>query len=409
MQIAHFTNTYKPNINGVVRSVSTFRKSLTQMGHNVFIFSQDTQDYEDSEPFVFRYPALSIPTVDYSFTIPVSPFVDWLIPSLKLDVIHSNHPVLLGNAAADKAEKLNIPLVFTFHTRYEEYSHYIPFSQAFVKEIIVDWLLRYVERCQHVITPSESIRQMLIKSSGITDHITTIPTGIDLNPYQEVSGASIRNKLNWGKERILITIGRLAAEKNLKTLLSACALAMEADPNTRLIVIGDGPQKDDLKKFTKELGISELVHFTGLVPFEQIPRYLKAADAFCFASVSETQGLVTMEAMAAGLPVVAVRGTGTTEIVQDGETGFLTENNPESLAQAIKQVFENPDLYKSFQNAALETSQSFATSVQAQKMMQVYEQAIEDKKAGRSIKANLEALNERKNRAITTVKSSSTN
>lgn len=396
MHIAHFTNTYKPNINGVVRSVSTFRDILTQMGHNVFVFSQDTQDYEDTEPFVFRYPALTIPTVDYSFSIPVSPFVDWLLPSLKLDVIHSNHPVLLGYAAADKAEKLGIPLVFTFHTRYEEYSHYIPFSQAFVKEIIVDWLLRYIERCQHIITPSESIRQMLIKYSGITDHITTIPTGIQLKPYQEATGASIRKKLNCEKERILITIGRLAAEKNLKTLLSAYSLVVQSEQETRLILIGDGPQKDDLKKFAKDLGISEHVNFTGLVPFDQIPRYLKAADIFCFSSISETQGLVTMEAMAAGLPVAAVRGTGTTEIVRDGETGMLTENSPAALAQAILNIIGDCELYQKFQNNALEISKSFDIAVQAQKMINIYEQAIEDKKAGRTIKANLEALKQDK-------------
>ncbi len=400
MHIAHFTNTYKPNINGVVRSVSTFRKSLTQMGHNVFIFSQDTQDYEDTEAFVFRYPALSIPTVDYSFSIPVSPFIDWLLPSLKLDVIHSNHPVLLGYAAADKAEKFNIPLVFTFHTRYEEYSHYIPFSQAFVKEIIVDWLLRYIERCQHIITPSESIRQMLIKYSGITDHITTIPTGIELKPYQEATGASIRYNLNWGKEKILVSIGRLAAEKNLKTLLSAFALVMQSNQNTRLVIIGDGPQKEELKKFAKDLGIAECVLFTGLVPFDQIPKYLKAADLFCFASVSETQGLVTMEAMAAGLPVVAVKGTGTSEIVQDGITGILTENTPESLAQAINQVLDNEELYHRYEHEALEISHSFDIAVQAQRIINVYEQAIEDKKAGRSIKANLEALRQSKNQPV---------
>ncbi|RPI31038.1 MAG: glycosyltransferase, partial [Actinomycetota bacterium] len=282
MHIAHFTNTYKPNINGVVRSVSTFRNTLTQMGHNVFIFSQDTQEYEDEEAFVFRYPSLSIPTVDYSFSIPVSPFIDWLLPSLKLDIIHSNHPVLLGYAAADKAEKFNIPLVFTFHTRYEEYSHYIPFSQAFVKEIIVDWLLRYMERCQHIVTPSESIRQMLIKYSGLHDHITTIPTGIELKPFHEATGASIRHKLNWGKEQIIVSIGRLAAEKNWKTLIAACALAMQSNQNIRLILIGDGPQKEELKKYAKELGVTDKVVFTGLVPFDQIPKYLKAADLFCF-------------------------------------------------------------------------------------------------------------------------------
>jgi glycosyltransferase involved in cell wall biosynthesis len=269
-----------------------------------------------------------------------------------------------------------------------------------VKEIIVDWLLRYIERCQHIITPSESIRQMLIKYSGITDHITTIPTGIELKPYQEATGASIRYNLNWGKEKILVSIGRLAAEKNFKTLLSAFALVMQSNQNTRLVIIGDGPQKEELKKFAKDLGIAECVLFTGLVPFDQIPKYLKAADLFCFASVSETQGLVTMEAMAAGLPVVAVKGTGTSEIVQDGITGILTENTPESLAQAVNRVLDNEELYHRYEHKALEISHSFDIAVQAQRIINVYEQAIEDKKAGRSIKANLEALRQSKNQPV---------
>jgi hypothetical protein len=141
MHIAHFTNTYKPNVNGVVRSVSTFRAGLMRLGHLVFIFAQETpSDYEEPEPFIFRYPGVNIPIFDYSLTMPASPFVSKLLPSLKLDVIHSNHPILLGNAAADQAEKLGVPLVFTFHTSYldyvDTYADYIPSSKAFIGGVV---------------------------------------------------------------------------------------------------------------------------------------------------------------------------------------------------------------------------------------------------------------------------------
>ena len=113
MHIAHFTNYYLPTVNGVVRSVETFRQALTQQGHNVFVFAQSDGDYEDEAPFIFRYPSLTLPgEIDIPAVIPISPFVDRLLPSLKLNVIHTHHPVLLGQTAARKAEELDLPLVF---------------------------------------------------------------------------------------------------------------------------------------------------------------------------------------------------------------------------------------------------------------------------------------------------------
>ena len=133
MHIAYFTNAYLPVVNGVVRSVQSFRDALSALGHNVFIFAQE-DDYEDTEPFIFRYPSLNLPLPgDIPPALPVSPFVDQLLPKLKLDVIHTHHPFLLGQTAAGKARDLNLPLVFTFHTQYHEYTHYIPLPQEQVQ------------------------------------------------------------------------------------------------------------------------------------------------------------------------------------------------------------------------------------------------------------------------------------
>ena len=123
MHIAQFTNLYLPVVNGVVRSVHSFREELTRKGHNVFIFAQEA-DYQDQEPFIFRYPSLNFPIgVDIRTVIPISPFIENLLPKLKLDVVHTHHPVLLGQTAAAKAKELDLPLVFTFHTQYREYTH----------------------------------------------------------------------------------------------------------------------------------------------------------------------------------------------------------------------------------------------------------------------------------------------
>jgi glycosyltransferase involved in cell wall biosynthesis len=386
MHIAHFTNTYQPVVSGVVRSISSFRQALSERGHNVFIFAQHASDFTDNEPFIFRYPAIDLPlTHNFPLTIPISPFVDKLLPSLKLDVIHSHHPFLLGQAAVSKANELGLPLIFTFHTRYREYSHYISLSQEFVKEAIDRWVGEYLQKCHHIVVPSDSIKQMLVETYGITSQVTTIPTGIDLKPYQAADGQLIRQQRGWGQDKVLISIGRLAKEKNWETLLTAAAQVMKKQSNVRLVIIGAGDERKTLEKRARDLGVGNQVEFTGLIPFDDIPAYLKAADLFCFASITETQGLVTMEAMAADLPVVAVAATGTRDVITDCQEGLLTDNDRQALAQAIEQVVSDEALLRHFKQAARKRAKSLDIKLQAQKLLNVYQQAIEDKIAGRLV------------------------
>jgi 1,2-diacylglycerol 3-alpha-glucosyltransferase len=396
MRIAHFTNTYKPNINGVVRSVSTFRDALTRMGHQVFVFAQETRGYEDREPFIFRYPGIEVPHYDYSFSLPVSPYIDWLLPSLKPDVIHSNHPVLLGQVAAEKSEKHSIPLVFTIHTRFTQYSYILPFSQAFVQGWMVDLLARYMERCQHIVTPSDNIRQMLANYCGVVDKVSTIPTGINLAPYQDADGTPIRRKYGLELKRVLVTNGRLSMEKNWKTLLAAAALVFQKHDDVRLLMIGDGPLRHELESYMEELGIRDRVIITGLVPFDEIPAYLKAGDIYCFASVSETQGLVTMEAMSAGLPVVVVRATGSRDVVDEGVQGLLTQNDSGALGRAILRLLDDSALRTRMRAAALEKARTFDSRIHAEKMLAVYERAIEDRRSGQFVKVDRRLLKEKR-------------
>ncbi len=391
MHIAHFTNTYKPNINGVVRSVSAFREALIHLGHQVFVFAPEAHDYIDIEPFIFRYPAIELPDFDYSFPLPVSAHIDWVFPILKPDIVHSHHPVVLGQVAANKAEKHNLPLVFTFHTRYTVYSHIVPFSEAFINDVIVDWLARYIQRCQHVITPSEGIQRMLREYGGIQERITTIPTGIDLLPFQQADGNAIRQKYGLERRRTLV---RLSIEKNWGLLLTAFAQVARQHSEAHLMVIGDGPQREELEKTIAELGIGDRVTFTGLVPFEQVPAHLKAGELFCFASVRETQSLVIIEALSAGLPVVAVQATGINEVVTDGVQGLLTREDSDDLARAMLRLLEDSQLLQRLRSNALETARLFDIRKQALRMLSVYEQAIEDKRAGRAVQVNHELLKE---------------
>jgi hypothetical protein len=166
------------------------------------------------------------------------------------------------------------------------------------------------------------------------------------------------------------------------------AQVAETHREVRLIILGDGPQREALETYAQAVGLADRVIFTGIVPFEAIPAYLKAADIFCFASTTETQGLVTMEALAAGLPVVAVDAIGTRDAIVSGQEGLLTDNDPAALAQAIQQILENDALLTQLKTNALKKADTFEMIIQAKKMAAVYEQAIEDKKANRYVRVD---------------------
>ena len=390
LHIAYFTNSYLPVVSGVVRSVRSFRKALTDIGHIVFVFAQE-DGFEDEEPFIFRYPSLPLLLrADVSAAIPVSPFMDRLIPALKLDVIHTHHPVLLGQAAVNKAQELDLPLVFTFHTQYKEYTQYIPLHQEavqnFLKDTIHTWLRDYMRKCQHIVVPSKSMLDILVKDYGLESRYTIIPTGIDLQSFGGANGETLRAENGWEDDRVMISIGRLGPEKNWRMLIKSAALALQDHPSLRVVIIGDGPERQALREFSSQLGISGRVDFIGEVPFSQVPSYLKAADFFGFASTAETQGLVTLEALAAGLPVVAVNASGTRDILEHDCQGILVENQPEAIAAAINRLLTEENLLNGFQAAALERAKDFDINIQANKLVSVYERAIQDKQNDQFVK-----------------------
>lgn len=394
MHIAFFTNYYHPVVNGVVRSVASFRENLMKQGHNVFIFAQSDSSYKDTEPFIFRYPSLSLPLGEISAALPVSPFVDQLLPLLKIDVIHTHHPILLGQTAARKAAELDLPLVFTFHTQYWEYTHYIPFPQEavqeFLKHAVHRWLREFMQKCQHIILPSESMREILVRDYGLHERYSVIPTGTNLDPFLNADGKALRSENGWQDETVLVSVGRLATEKNWDTLLRAFAKVHEKHPDARLVLIGDGNARPSLEALASELDITDQITFTGALPFEEIPRYLKAADVFAFASVTETQGLVTIEAMAAGLPVVAVDGPGTRDIVEHGKQGLLVENHPDALANGLSKLLSNPERIKRLSNSALKKARTFDINQLGKQLVGVYEQAIQDKQENQYVTLQME-------------------
>lgn len=153
----------------------------------------------------------------------------------------------------------------------------------------------------------------------------------------------------------------------------------------RFVLIGDGLERESLQNLAAELGIAERIIFTGEVPFSEVVRYLKAADVFGFASVTETQGLVTMEALAAGLPVVAVDASGTRDIVEDGEQGYLVPNDADALADSIIRLFDSPETMKKFRSKALKKAKEYDVKNCTRQLLDVYKQAVQDRKDGQHV------------------------
>lgn len=385
LRVGMFTNVYLPTTNGVVVSVETFRKALTKLGHDVFIFGPDSGDIEDRAPFIFRYPSIELPLQKYPLTLPLSPYVDHVIKNLKPQVLHANHPALLGRVAERKSQELKLPLVFTYHTRYADYSHYAdPLPQENVKEFIDHWLGSFMTSCHHVVVPSESIKEMLIRKYDVSHDVSVVATGIDLRKFSADYREPSREKLNCEPGvKYLVSVGRLAKEKSFDVLLEAFAKLDRQD--TRLVIIGSGDEMKNLQDLAEKLGVAKRVIFTGLIESDKVPKYLAAGDLFVFASVTETQGLVTLEAMASSLPVVAVDASGTREAVTP-ECSILTEHNADALAAGIEQMLGREDL-SAMREAARKRAESFGLIPQGKAMVEVYYKAMEANAAGRRVLA----------------------
>ena len=382
LRIAHFTNVYRPAVNGVVTSVATFRDSLTALGHSVFLFAPEHRGYEDLEPLVFRYPALH--AHGYPLAIPISPPIDWLLPHLKLDVLHANHPFLLGRVAATKSRRLGIPLVFTYHTRYREYSHYVPaLPTSLVEEFLDGWVGRYLAHCHMVVVPTPTIAASLKEKYGLEDGVRVVPTGLHLEKWRQPAQGDLCAQLGWSpQDPVLVSAGRLAEEKNWECLLAAFAHVLREVPTARLAILGEGNDRQALEALARQLGVDGRVHLPGLVSPQQVHAYFKAARLFCFASVTETQGLVTLEAMASGLPVAAVEASGTTDAVTHGQTGLLTPNDPEALAHAVLRLVQDEQLRLSLAERAVEAAGDYDAGRCAVRMVEVYGEATQRQRRG---------------------------
>jgi 1,2-diacylglycerol 3-alpha-glucosyltransferase len=377
MRIAIFTNSYKPTISGVVTSITLFREGLLQQGHEVFVIAPEYADYKDQEPYIFRVPAIDFSQqVDMTLAIPLRGPLERTIAGIKPQVIHSQHPLVMGSVGASLARHHKIPLVFTFHTLYEEYAHkyvkFIPELAGMVMEEVVD---RYLDHCTHIVAPTASIRDRIVRKYAVKAPVTVVPTPVDLSKYTRLEPQKIRAKLGLQDCEILLYTGRLSEEKNLTFLIKSFAQLVHDRPAARLLLVGKGVDEVDLRQTVARLNLKQQVIFTGPVPYAEVPQYAAAADLFVFPSKTDTQGLVLLEAMAAGTPVVAVDADSSREVLKHGG-GILVPDQIEPFSQAIAGLLSDKPRLQALSDEALQVAQRYDIPTAVDRLVGVYQEAI---------------------------------
>jgi glycosyltransferase involved in cell wall biosynthesis len=382
MRIAFFTNCYKPLINGVVTSIVYLKEAYEKKGHQTYIFAPKVEDYIDQEKNIFRYRSINLTNkVKYPIAIPLSFKAKKVITEFNPDLIHIHHPFVLSSVAIMYSKQLGIPKILTIHTQYDQYAYYVaPLPQKLTQEVIKKIVSNLADKTDCITTPSESMKA-LIKNYGIKNRIEVISNAIKLSTFREkneLECLKISKRYNLKEdEKIILFVGRVATEKSIDKIIKALAIIKKHGVSkTKLLIVGNGPAKDELTHLVQALGVEEEVIFCGEVNYEEIRYYYKIADVFTMASASESFGIVTIEALASGLPVLAVKAPGAMDILTDGFDGLLTDDNIEHFAKALEKIIRDPELRERLSKGALKTSAKYSINMISERMLNLYREII---------------------------------
>lgn len=380
MNILMMTNTFIPHVGGVARSIQAFSCEYRRRGHRVVVIAPTFPNIPAGELDIIRIPAIQkFNGSDFSVALPIPGLISAALKDIKPDVIHSHHPFLIGASALRIAHTYKIPLVFTHHTKYEDYTHYVPGDSEALKRFVINLSTSYANLCDLVFTPSESIAS-IIRSRGVTSKIVTIPTGVDTEKYKNLNGLEFRKKLGIPEHAFVVGhLGRLAKEKNLQFLATVVEAYFKQSVLTEkpcFLLVGVGPMQEWIVNYFEQKGYSDQLFTVGLLDSHEVVNAYHAMDVFVFSSKSETQGMVITEAMAAGTPVVALDAPGVREVVQDGKNGrLLSEENVAQFSSAIEWLAsaERQDKEKLIE-AAKQTAEEFSLIRSTDKALKFFEE-----------------------------------
>ena len=390
MRIGLFSDTYLPEINGVASSVYTLEKELIRQGHEVFVVTT-TSEFQKVEldGNILRLPGLELKFLyGYVLTTPFHISAYNTIKELNLDLIHAHTEFSIGIFARICSKLLNIPLVSTYHTTYEDYTHYINFINsktvdAVAKKLVAKLSKLYGDSSIEVIAPSNKTKEMLL-GYGIRRDIHVVPTGLDIKKFnaRNTSKEEIKTiRHSYGikdDETLVIYLGRIAEEKSIDVVLNGFKYVKEKNIRVKLLIIGKGPKSDVeyLENLAKKLDIDDIVIFGGKKLADEVPHYYHSSDIFVSASITETQGITFIEALASGLPIFARHDDVLSEILIEGETGYYFDS-PEEFADKLEIYMALSDEEKfSISKNAVNQIAAYDCEEFGNKVLNVYNQAI---------------------------------
>ena len=372
MRIGMMTDAYKPYVSGITNYIDLNRRYLEEDGHEVYIFTFSDSDYEDGDERVIRSPGLPLADTGFFLSLKYSREAKSLLQSM--DVVHVHHPFLSGRLALHYCRPQQIPIVFTNHTRYDLYAQaYFPLLPEEISDgLLQAYMPSFCEAVNLVISPSPGMEKIL-RELEVRSHIEIVPNGVELTRFFQAKPISRADYGFTEDDILLIYAGRLGPEKNLDFLIQAFSGVSQAIQNARLLILGSGPMKDELQELVRDLQITDSVHFTGLIPYEDIPGFLSMCDAFVTASVTEVHPLSVIEAMGTGLPVMGIYSPGVGDTVEDGITGFLSTHNMPAFTAKLTSLCLQNQLRQAMSLAARKASHQYAIELTTKMMLKHYE------------------------------------
>lgn len=382
MKIAFFTNTFLPHVGGVARSTQTFLEDFRRLRQRVLVIAPTFEAGaapKRIERSVERVPAVQqFNGSDFSVRLPLGAALSDRLAHFDADIIHAHHPFLLGDTALRVGAERGAPVIFTHHTLYEQYTHYVPFDSPRLQSFVIELSTRFANCCDGVVAPSQSIADLIV-SRGVTSPVRVIPTGIDTKQLAGGNRARGRHRHRISDDAVVLGhVGRLAPEKNLPYLAEALAAALKDNPKAHALIVGSGPSQDEMTETFNSAGVGDRVTFTGKLTGRTLVDAYAAMDIFTFASHSETQGMVLAEAMAAGNAVVALDASGVREVVRDGKNGALLKHDAPAaeFAAALRPIIREKSRRETLRAQALEDAAAFDRMVSAKAALAFYEDTL---------------------------------
>lgn len=378
MKIGLFTETFLPQVNGVVVSACNINRLLKKKGHDVSVFTVGDGPVNVDGYQVYRFRGVTFkPYPEYKFLLP-NHLVWYSINQKELDVVHSRTPYPLGIVADKVAKKKRIPMVATFDTPLSDYIHYIPVfgsiwpTKQLLSSISTKHIKWYYNKACVITAPSETTKKYLL-SIGITKSVKVISNGVDTKRFNPKKyDLNLKNKICPNGEKFLLHIGRITKEKDVEFLVKAVEPLLNGGGKIKLVIVGDGPLLPKIKAYVKSKNISKGIIFTGYLSQDEIPRYYASADAFVTASPVETQGIVLLESMASGTPVIGVSAGAVPELVSS-RNGFLFDKGDVSGFENIVNDYSKKG---SLTKACLKTIEKHTIESVADQVEQLYKDEI---------------------------------